>query len=65
MKIDKKEAVHIIEVMPDGREFIVRQKSPRFRIEIIDEVDGEHLKSNLKKAAAFLLKNKIYGEKRK
>ena len=57
MKFDKKEAVHIIEMMPDGREFLVRQKPPRFRIEIIDEVGGEHLKANLKKAAAFLFKN--------
>ena len=65
MKFDKKEAVHIIEMMPDGREFLVRQQPPRFRIEIIDEVGGEHLKANLKKAAAFLFKNKIYGEKRK
>lgn len=61
----EKEPVHIIERGADGREYIIRQKPPRMRIEVIDEVDGQHLKANLKKAAAFLLNNKIYAENRK
>ena len=61
--ITKKKPVHIVEKAPDGREYITRVKYPRLRIEVIDEVDGKHLKTNLKKAAAYLFNNKIYGEK--
>lgn len=60
----EKEPVHILEKREDGREYIVRQKPPRMRIEVIDEIDGRHLKANLKKAAAFLLSNKVYAEKK-
>lgn len=47
-------------VEEDGKQFIVRNKPPRFRMEILDETNNYRLATALKKCAEWLTKGREF-----